>query len=172
VRGTQLKAFFGSMYCGALRPEEVADLRRPNITSLPERDGEWGKFLLTNSQPRSGSNWTDDGSVRQRRELKRRAKEETRPGPIHPELAKLLRDHLTQFGTGSGGRIFTLPRGGIVTDRAYLKVFHRARAEAFTDAEGATLIARLPTTSGTRPCPRGSMPGCRPRKSPSAQATR
>jgi integrase len=144
VRGTRLKAFFGCMYYAALRPEEVADLRRANIASLPEQDGEWGEFLLTNSQPRSGSNWTDDGSVRQRRELKHRAKEETRPVPIHPELAKLLRDHLAEFGAGSGGRIFTLPRGGIVTDRAYLKVFHRARAEAFTDAEAASLIARRP----------------------------
>jgi integrase len=144
VRGTRLRAFFGCMYYAALRPEEVADLRRLNIASLPEQDGEWGEFLLTNSQPRSGSNWTDDGSVRQRRELKHRAKEETRPVPIHPELAKLLRDHLAAFGTGSNGRIFTLPRGGIVTDRAYLKVFHRARAEAFTHAEAASLIARRP----------------------------
>ena len=108
----------------------------------------WGELLLTNSQPRSGSNWTDDGSVRQRRELKHRAKEETRSVPIHPELAKLLRDHLAEFGTGSGGRIFTLPRGGIVTDRAYLKVFHRACAEAFTNAEATSLLAlRVPTNS-------------------------
>jgi len=143
-RGKRLKAFFGCMYYAGLRPEEVADLRGPNIISLPETDGEWGEFTLTNSQPRSGSNWTDDGSVRQRRELKHRAKEETRPVPIHPELVKLLREHLGEFGTGPGGRIFTLTTGKIVTDRAYLKVFHEARQEAFNEAEAASLLARRP----------------------------
>lgn len=144
LRGRRLQAFFGCMYYAALRPEEVADLRRSNIVSLPERDGEWGELLLTNSQPRSGSNWTDDGRVRQRRELKHRAKDETRPVPIHPELVKMLRDHLAEFGTGPSGRIFTLPRGGIVTDRAYLAVFHKARDEAFTEDEAESLIARRP----------------------------
>ena len=143
-RGKRLKAFFGCMYYAALRPEEVADLRRPNITSLPETDGEWGEFTLTNSQPRSGSNWTDDGSVRQRRELKHRAENETRTVPIHPELVKLLRDQLAEFAPGPGGRVFTLATGKIVTDRAYLKVFHEARTAAFTEAEAASLIARRP----------------------------
>lgn len=36
------------------------------------------------------------------------------------------------------------PKPNIVTDRAYLKVFHEARTEAFTDAEAASLIARRP----------------------------
>ena len=144
-RGKRLKTFYGCMYYAALRPEEVADLRIENIVNLPETDGEsWGEFTLTNSQPRSGSNWTDDGSVRQRRELKHRAKEETRNVPIHPELVRLLRDHLAEFGAGSGGRVFTLSTGKIVTDRAYLKVFHEARKAAFTEAEAASLIARRP----------------------------
>jgi integrase len=144
-RGKRLKAFFGCMYYAALRPEEVADLRRENITDLPEADGEsWGEFTLTNSQPRSGSNWTDDGSVRQRRELKHRAKDDTRTVPIHPDLVELLRDHLAEFSTGPGGRVFTLSTGRIVTDRAYLKVFHEARKAAFTEAEAASLIARRP----------------------------
>jgi len=144
-RGKRLKAFFACMYYAALRPEEVADLREVNITDLPEVDGEsWGEFTLTNSQPRSGSNWTDDGSVRQRRELKHRAKEESRTVPIHPELVKILRDHLAEFGTGPGGRIFTLSTGKIVTDRAYLKVFHETRTVAFTETEAASLIARRP----------------------------
>lgn len=104
-RGRRLKAFFGCMYYAALRPEEVTDLRAVNITDLPE-DGEdeWGEFLLTNSQPRSGSNWTDDGSVRQRQALKHRADDESRPVPIHPDLVKLLRAHIVEFGTGPGGR--------------------------------------------------------------------
>ena len=141
-RGARMVAFFGCMYYAALRPEEVTDLRRANLIILP--DHGWGEMLLTNSQPRSGSNWTDDGSVRQRRELKHRAEGETRPVPIHPELVNLLRNHLKEHGTGPGGRVFSLPRGGILTDRAYLAVFHKARAAAFTESETASLIARRP----------------------------
>jgi integrase len=101
-------------------------------------------MTLTNSEPRSGSNWTDSGTVRERRELKHRAPGDTRTVPIHPELAKLLRNHLDQHGTGSAGRLFTLPRGGGVTDRAYLAVFHKARAAAFTAGESDSLLARRP----------------------------
>jgi len=141
-RGRRLKAFFGCMYYAAMRPEEVTDLRDTNMASLP--DSGWGEFLLTNSQPRSGSQWTDDGSVRERRELKHRAKDETRAVPVHPELVILIRDHIKEFGLGPGGRIFRLARGGVITDRAYLAVFHKARAIAFTDAEARSLLARRP----------------------------
>lgn len=80
----------------------------------------------------------------QRHGLKHRAETETRPVPIHPELAKLLREHRAEYGTGPGGRIFRLTTGKIVTDRAYLAVFHKARTAAFTEAEAASLIARRP----------------------------
>jgi integrase len=56
----------------------------------------------------------------------------------------LLRDHLKRFGTGPANRIFTLARGGVLTGRAYLAVFHKARAAAFTDEEAASLLARRP----------------------------
>jgi hypothetical protein len=56
----------------------------------------------------------------------------------------LLRDHLKRYGTAPGGRIFTLARGGVLTDRAYLAVFHKARAAAFTGDEAASLLARRP----------------------------
>ena len=82
--------------------------------------------------------------MRQRRELKHRPPGETRRVPIHPNLVVLLRGHLKRFGTGPGGRVFTLARGGIVTDRAYLAVFHAARAATFTQQEAASLLARHP----------------------------
>jgi hypothetical protein len=135
-------AFFGCMYYAALRPEEATELRRSNLTSLPNHG--WGEMTLTNSEPRSGSSWTDDGTVRQRSTLKHRAPGETRPVPIHPELVTLLRDHLKRYGTGPRGRVFTLARGGVLTDRAYLAVFHKARAAAFTEDEAASLLARRP----------------------------
>ncbi|MCO6004505.1 integrase [Actinoallomurus purpureus] len=59
-------------------------------------------------------------------------------------LGGLLRDHLKEFGSSPGGRVFIGPRGGILTDRAYLAVFHGARAVAFTDEEAPSLVAQRP----------------------------
>jgi integrase len=143
-RGKRLKAYFGCMYYAALRPEEVTALRKSNIISLPEQDEEWGEFLLTDSQSRSGSKWSNDGSIRPRRELKHRGEGETRTVPIHPDLVKLLRAHLAEFDYGPGGRIFSLPRGGVVTNTAYLVIFHKARIKAFTEAEAESLVAQRP----------------------------
>jgi integrase len=142
--GKRLKAFFGCMIYAAMRPEETADLRDTNRADWPQDDNEWGEFLLTNSQPRSGSSWTDDGTVRQRAPLKHRAQDDTRPVPAHPALVKLINDHISEFGTGPGGRIFNLAGGGIITDRVYLAVFHEARAKAFTEAEAASLLVSRP----------------------------
>jgi integrase len=59
-------------------------------------------------------------------------------------LVALLREHLKKYQPGPDGRIFTGPRGGIFNDRAYLKVFHQARAAAFSGQESASLLARRP----------------------------
>jgi integrase len=141
-RGQRMKAFFGCMYYAALRPEEASDLRRENLASLPERG--WGEMILTHSVPRAGSHWTDNGKPRQRRALKHRADGDTRPVPIHPELVTMLREHLEDFGTGPRGRLFIGPRGGIITDRAYLKVFHEARAKALTAQEASSPLLDVP----------------------------
>jgi integrase len=136
-RGKRMVAFFGCMYYAALRPEEAADLRQDNLISLPEQG--WGEMLLTHSEPRSGSRWTDNGRPRERRELKHRAPGETRPVPVHPELVSLLRSHLEQHGTGPHGRVFVGARGG-----AHRAVFHKARDTAFSGPEAASLLARRP----------------------------
>jgi site-specific recombinase XerD len=141
-RGKRMVAFFGCMYYAALRPEEAIELRPENLASLP--DHGWGELILTNSEPRSGTWWTDSGSARQRRELKHRPHGETRPVPLHPELVALLSEHLKNYPPGPDGRIFTGPRGGIFNDRAYLKVFHEALATAFTGQEATSLLARRP----------------------------
>lgn len=59
-------------------------------------------------------------------------------------MVALLREHLKKYQPGPDGRIFTGPRGGIFNDRAYLKVFHQARAAAFSGQESASLLARRP----------------------------
>ncbi len=48
-----------------LRPEEAVELRPENLASLP--DHGWGELILTGSEPRSGTWWTDSGTARQRR---------------------------------------------------------------------------------------------------------
>jgi len=143
-RGRRMKAFFGCMYYAGLRPEEAVDLRREHLVSLPEDPGEWGDMLLTHSEPRSGSRWTSTGKPRERRALKHRADGDTRHVPIHPDLVAMLREHLAAYGTGPDGRIFIGPRGGLMTDRAYLKVFHEARAAALTAEEAASPLLDVP----------------------------
>src|SRR5262245_8121294 len=86
------------MYYAALRPEEAVELRPENFASLP--DHGWGELILTNSEPRSGTWWTDNGSARQNRELKHRPRGETRPVPIHPELVALVSKHLKKYHQG------------------------------------------------------------------------
>lgn len=141
-RGKRMKPFFGCMYYAALRPEEASDLRLENLVSLPGQG--WGEMILTHSTPRSGSLWTDSGKPRERRALKHRAHGDTRHVPIHPELVAMLREHLDEFGTGSYGRLFIGPRGGIITDRAYLKVFHEARRAALTEREARSPLLDVP----------------------------
>ena len=99
---------------------------------------------LTHSQPRSGAKWTDSGKSRERRELKHRAAGDTRLVPVHPELVTLLRDHMDEFGSRPGRRIFTGPRGGVVAEWTYLEVFHEARKEALSDADAATPLMSRP----------------------------
>jgi len=144
-RGKRLNAFFALMYYAGLRPEEATELRRMNLTRLPEAPDEWGEMQLTYAQPRSGSRWTESGNVREQSPLKHRAIGDTRRVPIHPELVGLLRDHLEQYVAGAPeSRVFSSLAGGPVTDRMYLKVFHEARAAAFTEAEAASPLMDVP----------------------------
>jgi integrase len=139
--GERLEAFFGCIYYAALRPEEIQALEKANLVSLPENG--WGWFRLYGARPSPGKRWTDDGQLVDKRSLKHRVEGESRPVPIHPELCKLLRRHMERFPTG-GGPIFRGPRGGRLSDSTYLPYFHRARLKAFTEAEAASRLAKVP----------------------------
>ena len=143
-RGRHFKAFFACMYYAALRPEEATELRRSSII-LPTEPEQWGEMRLTEARPRSGSNWTNTGEIRERVPLKHRADGEVRRVPIHPELVEILQAHIDEFGPADpDGRLFVGAHAGPVTDRTYLRVFHRARAEAFTAAEAASPLLTVP----------------------------
>jgi integrase len=155
--GPRLVAFFGVMDYAALRPEETINLHKDEVTLPPlvwddstrqceepdEPDG-WGELHLRNAAPDAGREWTDSGTERETRQLKHRGDGETRVVPIHPELVKLLRAHLEEFGTASDGRLFTGVRGPELPTITYRRAWIKARRAALTPEEYASPLARRP----------------------------
>jgi integrase len=147
--GPRLVAFFAAMYYAGLRPEESISLRVDDVV-LPLRqqrnaqDDAWGELHLRSATPDAGSDWTDDGSARERRQLKHRAEGDSRVVPTHPERTKILREHLAQFGSASDGRLFSGMRGGELPTITYRRAWIRARQEALTATEHASPLARRP----------------------------
>ncbi|WP_370592686.1 tyrosine-type recombinase/integrase [Streptomyces sp. NBRC 109706] len=140
-RGEHLEAFFGCLYFAAMRPSEVADLKRDNCR-LP-REG-WGELLLRGSRPEVGSGWTDDGASFEARALKRRARKTTRPVPIPPALVGLLRRHLDRYGTAPDGRLFRAVNSGRVRSTEYTEIWKRARKRALAPEDVASPLADVP----------------------------
>jgi integrase len=158
--GPRLVAFFAVMYYAGLRPEEAINLATDNvILPSPGQPGDegWGELHIRSATPDAGSEWTDDGSAREKRQLKHRAAGDSRIVPIHPELTKLLRDHLARFDIAPYGRLFGGVRGGELPTITYRRAWIKARQAALTEAEQASPLAGGPTISGTPVCPRGSM---------------
>jgi integrase len=139
--GPRLVAFFAAMYFSALRPGEAVSLRKANL-ALPA-DG-WGELLLEASTPEAGAPWTDSGRRREERQLKHRARGETRVVPSPPELTALLHEHLAAFGAGPDGLLFRGVRGGELAASTYCRVWRRARIVAFTPDEAASPLAARP----------------------------
>jgi integrase len=139
--GGRLVAFFGAMYYAALRPGEAVTLRKTNLVLPPEG---WGELVLEASTPEAGASWTDSGRRREERQLKHRARGETRVVPSTPELTALLHDHLTKYGTGLDGLLFGGVRGGELAESTYCRVWRKARAAALEPAEVSSPLARRP----------------------------
>jgi integrase len=130
------------MYYSALRPGEALNLRKANLL-IPE-DG-WGELLFDESCPSVGKAWSDGGTRREQRQLKHRAKGETRSAPSPPELTRLLHDHLATHGTDAEGRLFRGVRSGReLEESTYHRVWLKARKAALTADEYASPLARRP----------------------------
>jgi integrase len=155
--GPQLVAFFAVMYYAGLRPEEAINLHHDNVILPPQAWDEdrqewqdppeaedWGELHLRTAAPDAGSEWTDDGSPRERRQLKHRAEGDSRVVPTHPELTRLLRRHLAEFGTAPDGRLFGGVRGGELPTITYRRAWIKARQMALTAVEQASPLARRP----------------------------
>ncbi|HYS34039.1 MAG TPA: integrase, partial [Pseudonocardiaceae bacterium] len=127
--GPRLVAFFGCLYFAALRPEEAVSLAKHNL-SLPTEG--WGELHLEIAEPYAGKEWTDSGENRDRRQLKQRARGETRTVPCPPELTALLHEHIKEFGTTPDGRLFVGERNGKELPKLTInRAWQRARQEVF-----------------------------------------
>ena len=144
--GPRLVAFFAVMYYAGLRPEEAINLHDDNVVlpQDPSQAEDWGELHLRAATPDAGSEWTDDGSPRERRQLKHRAEGDSRVVPTHPELTRFLRQHLAEFGAAPDGRLFSGVRGGELPTITYRRAWIKARQVALTAAEQASPLARRP----------------------------
>lgn len=152
VEQPDLEAFLGSVYYAAMRPGEVRNLRQTDL-DLPQKG--WGEAILNGSYQDSGKQWTDNGALGEERELKHRAKTDTRPVPLPPQLVALYRRHLDEFGVGPGGWLFVTRSGKFgrplpaslarpVPLSSVNRAFQDARAKAFSQKEQESLVARRP----------------------------
>jgi integrase len=64
--------------------------------------------------------------------------------PSTPELTRLLRDHLAQFGTAPDGRLFGGVRADELPTITYRRAWAKARQMALTAVEQASPLARRP----------------------------
>ncbi|MBE1590515.1 GntR family transcriptional regulator [Nonomuraea angiospora] len=109
---------------------------------LPEEG--WGLLTLEVTRPSSGKQWTDSGTVHDKRGLKQREEREVRPVPIPPELVRILRAHLEEFGTAPDGRLFRNERGGVLGASTYSRAWEEARRFALTPQQVTSPLAGKP----------------------------
>jgi integrase len=141
-QGPPLVAFFGLMYYAALRPEEVANIKKTNL-SLPEKG--WGELHLDGARPEINAEWTDSGTAGEEGPLKHRGENEGRIVPCPPALTELLHEHLARFGTARDGRLFRGARdGGRVGSTVYGRVWATARERVFTAEVTAGPLVKRP----------------------------
>ncbi|MEV4105214.1 hypothetical protein AB0J42_33645 [Nonomuraea sp. NPDC049649] len=122
-------------------PGEAVSLREQDCHLPPEG---WGRLILDGSRPEVNRRWTDTGDAHELRGLKHRGEDDVRRIPIPPELVKILRQHIAEFGVAPDGRLFRSERGGVVASTAYTEVWQEARALALTPAQVASPLARRP----------------------------
>lgn len=143
--GPRMVAYYACLYYAALRPEEAVSIELPRNFELPERDDDWGEFVLDVAEPHAGKAWTDSGTNRDRRQLKQRAVGEVRRVPCPPVLTAIIRWHVGQFGLGPGGRLFVGERNKAELPVLTInRVWRQARAAVFTPAVYASPLAETP----------------------------
>lgn len=152
--GPRLVALFGAMYYAALRPAEAVNLRGRDVQLPPmewndqrqewvEPANAWGELLLSKTAPETGARWSDTQKRRDSRQLKHRAKGDTRPVPCPPPLTKLLREHTHKFPTQPGELLFRGIYTSFVSGSHYTDVWRKARETVLgSEAETSPLAKR------------------------------
>lgn len=141
TQGPRVKALYGCMYYGLLRPSEAASLLLDEC-KLPEQG--WGLLEFSEITSAAGRDWTDDGQVHESRAPKGGPRKAIRRVSIPPVLVRMLRDHVDLFGTAPDGRLFRTYKGGIFLPSTLWHVLQEGRKRAFTEAQLATPIASKP----------------------------
>lgn len=139
--GKHLMPFFACLYFAGMRPSEALSLRGHNCMLPPKG---WGRLNLVETEPRSGVDWTDDGSAWETRGLKHRGEKEMRSVPIPPELVQLLRAHIKALEIGPTDRLFRTRLGGHIQDSVYTSIWRKARTAALTPEQAASPMAKRP----------------------------
>jgi integrase len=139
--GPRLVAFFAVLYYAGLRPEEAANLRKVNL-QIPTEGRGW--LVIESSAPEEDRHWSDSNVRREERELKHRARDDTRRCPCPPILTEILHRHIKEFGVASDGRLFRGEKGELLSGQTYRRVWSRARERALTEEQQASPLAGRP----------------------------
>ncbi|WP_433292301.1 hypothetical protein ACQPZQ_04435 [Pseudonocardia sp. CA-142604] len=84
------------------------------------------------------------GRRREERQLKHRARGETRIVPCAPELTSFLHAHLSEFGTGPDGLLFRGIRGSQLAESPYCRVWRKAREAVLSPDDVRSPLAARP----------------------------
>lgn len=141
TQGPRLRALFGCMYYGMLRPSEAASLVLDECT-LP--GSGWGLLEFSEISSAAGRDWTDDGEVHELSRPKGGPRNAIRRVPVPPVLVAMLREHVQEHGAGPDGRVFQTYRGGIYLPSTLWRVLQEARQRAFAQPQAASPLARRP----------------------------
>jgi integrase len=132
TQGPRLKALFGCMYYGMLRPSEATSLLLDEC-KLPEQG--WGLLEFSETSSVAGRDWTDDGEVHARSTPKGGPRNAIRRTPIPPVLVRMIAEHVQTYGTAPDGRLFQTYRGGIYQPSTLWRVLQGARQRVLTPAQ-------------------------------------
>jgi integrase len=131
------------MYYAGARPEEVIAMRVQDVKLPDEAAGDqWGELLFHTSLPEVGKNWTDDGEIHEKRGLKGRAADDTRPVPCRPALTKILRDHITAEELKPDALLFPGERGGMLAGSVIRRAWRTARQQVLSPQEAASPLGK------------------------------
>jgi len=124
--GPALVAFYATLFYGGLR---IAEARALRVDDLDLPASGWGHITVRRSFTSPGTAHTDDGASGEHRELKWRARGDTRLVPIPETLVRRLQHHLAAFPPVDGW-VFTNAKGRFWDNGRISRTWIRAKGRA------------------------------------------